>query len=356
MSVDQSFLNGSRVTRSMGTDTLDRRDALLRLLADGQLHSGAELAAALGVSRAAVWKTLHRAADALGLALEAVRRKGYRLARPLELLETPAIAAALPAPVRARLDIEVLFSVDSTNTRLMQAAGAGAPSGKVCLAERQLAGRGRAGRGWVSPFGENIYLSMLWRYPGGPAGLGGLSLACGVAVAELLRGAGVADIALKWPNDLHWRRRKLGGLLLEVAGESHGPSHVVVGLGLNRRLGSQQAAAIDQPWVDLAGVLGDDALPGRNRLAAALIDALAAALTAYGEHGLAPFLPAWRGFDAYQGEPVVLLMGAQRLAGTCAGIADDGALLLDTPDGLRAFHAGEVSLRPSAPVPGDEIA
>jgi BirA family transcriptional regulator, biotin operon repressor / biotin---[acetyl-CoA-carboxylase] ligase len=350
--VEQLFLNGSGVTRSMGTDTLDRRDALLRLLADGQLHSGAELAAALGVSRAAVWKTLHRAAEELGLELKAVRRKGYMLARPLELLDRAAIEAALPAPVRAGLDIEVRFSVDSTNTRLMQAAGAGAPSGRVCLAERQLAGRGRAGRGWVSPFGENIYLSMLWRYPGGPAGLGGLSLACGVAVAELLRGAGVADIALKWPNDLHWRRRKLGGLLLEVAGESHGPSHVVVGLGLNRRLGSQQAAAIDQPWVDLGGVLGD-ALPGRNALAAALIEALAAALAAYGEHGLAPFLPAWRGFDAYQGEPVVLLMGGQQLAGTCAGIADDGALLLDTPEGLRAFHAGEVSLRPSSPVPGD---
>jgi BirA family transcriptional regulator, biotin operon repressor / biotin---[acetyl-CoA-carboxylase] ligase len=332
----------------MGTDTVDRRDALLRLLADGRLQSGAELAAALGVSRAAVWKALHRAADDLGLELTAVRRKGYRLARPLELLDAERIESALSAPARQRLaGIEVLLSVDSTNTRLMQAAAVGAAAGRVCLAERQLAGRGRGGRAWVSPFGENIYLSMLWRYPGGPAGLGGLSLACGVAVAEVLRQAGVADIALKWPNDLHWRRRKLGGLLLEVAGESHGPSHVVVGLGLNRRLGEQQAAAIDQPWVDLAAVLGD-ALPGRNRLAAGLIEALSAALEAYGDGGLAPVLPAWRAFDAYQGEPVALLMGGQRISGTNAGIAEDGALLLETADGLRAFHAGEVSLRPLA--------
>ena len=330
----------------MGTDSNDRRDALLRRLADGRLHSGAELAAALGVSRAAVWKTLHSTADALGLELKAVRRKGYMLARPLELLSADAIASRLSTTALERLaGIEVLPSVDSTNTRLMQAAAAGAASGQVCLAERQLAGRGRAGRGWVSPFGENIYLSMLWRYPGGPAGLGGLSLACGAAVGELLHGLGVAEVGLKWPNDLHWRRRKLGGLLLEVAGESHGPSHVVVGLGVNVRVGAAAAAAIDQPWADLASVLGDS-VPGRNALAAALIEALTAALVTYGEQGLAPFLPVWRRLDAYRDAPVTLLMGAQQITGICGGIAEDGALLLETDTGRRAFYAGEVSRRP----------
>jgi BirA family biotin operon repressor/biotin-[acetyl-CoA-carboxylase] ligase len=331
----------------MDADSARRRAELLRLLADGGLHSGAEVAARLGVSRAAVWKALRRAADELGLDIRSVRGKGYRLRRPLELLDAGRIEADLAPMTRARLaGIEVLESIDSTNSRLMQAAAAGAPSGRICLAERQLAGRGRSGRTWVSPFGANVYLSLLWRYPLAPAELGGLSLACGVAAAGVLADAGCADIGLKWPNDLHWRRRKLGGLLLEVAGESQGPSHVVVGIGINLCLSEAHAAGIDQPWTDLAAVLGDG-VPGRNTLAAMLIDAFARALDRYGESGLGAFLPRWRALDAYHGETVELVMGGRRIAGTYVGVADDGALLLETDAGRRAFHAGEVSLRPS---------
>jgi BirA family biotin operon repressor/biotin-[acetyl-CoA-carboxylase] ligase len=327
----------------------ERRIRLLRLLADGAVHSGAELAAALGVTRAAVWKMLRTTAEELSLELTGVRGKGYRLDRPLELLDPAVIEAALSAPVRERLSgVEVLQSIDSTNGWLMARAAAGAPSGLVCLAERQLAGRGRSGRTWVSPFGANIYLSLLWRYGHAPMELGGLSLACGVAAAQALQASGVPDIGLKWPNDLHWRRRKLGGLLLEVAGEAQGPSHVVVGIGINVRLSDRDAEGVDQPWTDLERVLmttpGTDT-PGRNALAARLIDGLGDALVRYGEQGLAPFLPAWRALDIYLGEPISVVMGEQTIAGICAGIGDDGALLLDTDAGRRTFRAGEVSLR-----------
>ncbi len=324
-----------------------RRHDILALLADGALHSGAELAAQLGITRAAVWKALRRAGDELGLEIQTRRGQGYRLRRPLELLDATSIRAALSKSAAGALpQIDVLDVVDSTNTRLMQAAADGAPSGLVCLAERQLAGRGRSGRRWVSPFGANIYLSILWRYALAPAELGGLSLACGIAAAQALKGVGIQDIGLKWPNDLHWRRCKLGGLLLEVAGESQGPSRVVVGLGVNVRLSAAQAAAIDQPWADLASVLGD-ALPGRNALAAALLEALAGALHDYGRSGLRGFFDEWQALDAYRGEVVEVVMGAQRIAGVATGITADGALLLETASGLRAFHAGEVSLRPA---------
>jgi BirA family biotin operon repressor/biotin-[acetyl-CoA-carboxylase] ligase len=323
-----------------------RRRAVLRLLADGGLHSGAELARQLGVTRAAVWKILRAAADELGLEIQSVRGKGYMLSAPLELLESGLIEAGLSDDTRALLDtVEVLERVMSTNSRLMRLAREGAASGRVCLAECQLGGRGRSGRTWVSPFGSNIYLSVLWRCPLSPAELGGLSLACGVAAARALEAAGLGDIGLKWPNDLHWRGRKLGGLLLEVAGESQGPSHVVVGIGINLRLTERQAAGIDQPWTDLAAALGD-AVPGRNALAAQLIDALLPALAAFGEAGLAPFLADWRALDSCLGAPVEVIMGERRISGTCAGVTADGALLLDTDTGRRAFHAGEVSLRP----------
>jgi BirA family biotin operon repressor/biotin-[acetyl-CoA-carboxylase] ligase len=325
----------------------DRHLQIVRLLADGERRSGEVIAAELGISRAAVWKAVHKAGERLGLAIEAGRGQGYRLRRPLELLDADAIAAGIDADAAPALDrIEVHAEIDSTNSHLLRAAADGAPSGRVCLAERQSAGRGRQGRSWVSPFGRNIYLSVLWRYPLAPAELGGLSLAAGVAVARALEAAGADGVGLKWPNDVHWRRRKLAGLLLEVAGEAQGPSRVVVGIGVNLGLDPEQGAAIDQPWTDLEQVLGARAA-GRNAIAAALVGQLADALERYGRDGINAFIDDWRRLDAYHGEPVELIQGPRRIAGVHAGIDGDGALLLDTAEERRRFNAGEVSLRPA---------
>ncbi|WP_367261331.1 bifunctional biotin--[acetyl-CoA-carboxylase] ligase/biotin operon repressor BirA [uncultured Thiodictyon sp.] len=331
---------------------------LIRLLADGDCHSGAALARGLRMTRAGVWKALHKAVEDYGLALESIPGQGYRLNAPLELLDPALILGYLSAAGASRLArLQVNDLIDSTNERLMAAAIARAPAGTVCLAERQSAGRGRRGRVWVSPFGANLYLSVLWRYPVGPAGLGGISLAAGVAVATVLQRLGLTDIALKWPNDLLWRRRKLGGLLLEVAGETQGPSHLVVGLGLNLRLDPDQAQGIDQPWVDLREALGQ-AAPGRNRLAAALIDALLETLERFGQVGLAPFLDEWTRFDLLRDQQVQLQLGERLIVGDYAGIDPDGALRLNTADGLLRAHSGEVSLRlappPEAPRSADE--
>jgi len=220
------------------------------------------------------------------------------------------------------------------------------------VAERQTAGRGRLGRTWVSPFGRNLYLSVLWRFAMAPGELGGLSLACGAAVATALMQLGAKGVGLKWPNDVHWRRRKLAGLLLEVGGESQGPSYAVVGVGVNLRLPAGDAAGIDQPWVDLAQVLQAQdlcaQLPSRNRAAALLIGALTEVLGRYRCDGLAPYLSQWRALDAYAGEPVDLVAGARRTSGVYLGIDDRGALRLQTPEGERMFAAGEVSLRPAS--------
>jgi len=320
---------------------------IVRRLADGELHSGEDLARALGISRAAVWKAARKAGEVLGLEVHSVRGRGYRLAAPLELLDTERILAAIPHQARHRIErLEVYDDIDSTNSRLMREAQQGLPSGTLCFAERQRAGRGRHGRTWVSPFGTNIYLSLLWRYPFGPSVLGGLSLAAGTAIAGVLEAEGVPDIGLKWPNDVLWRRRKLAGLLLEVAGETQGPSLVVVGLGLNTRLPAAQAAAIEQPWVDLDSVSGLSAV-SRNRLAAWLAECLTDVLVRYGTDGLAPFLAEWERFDLYHGEPVEIRLADQSFSGLHAGVTPQGALRLDMDGHLETFQAGEVSLRPA---------
>lgn len=321
------------------------RRQLLNLLADGAWHSGEELAAALGISRAAVWKNLESLKSQLGIELHAVRGRGYRFARPLELLEDASIRSALSMRGQALVSaIEIHDTLDSTNSHLMAYQADALDSGHVCLAERQTAGRGRRGRHWVSPFASNIYLSLFWRYPLAPAELSGISLAAGLAVVRGLEQLGITGVGLKWPNDLLYGQRKLAGLLLEVAGEQGGPSRVVLGLGLNVLMPESEAQAIDQPWVDLYGLPGGDAV-SRNRLVAAMLENLAVVLSDFESQGLAPLVDEWRRHDLYHGQRICLQMGSRQVEGIHRGIDMTGALILETATGIEVHHGGEVSLR-----------
>lgn len=326
---------------------MNSRRQLLQLLADGQWHSGEDLAGQLGLSRAAIWKQLGLLREQLGLEIHSVRGRGYRLPVPLELLETDRIRSLLASATREWIrQIEIHDSISSTNSYLMEKAGAPLQSGHVCLSERQSEGRGRRGRRWVSPFGNNIYLSLFWEYGLAPAALSGISLVAGLAVIRALTQLGVSDIGLKWPNDILCGNRKLAGLLLEMTGEQTGPSRVVLGLGMNVALTEAEGEAIDQPWVSLAQVPGGEGL-SRNRIVAVLLDHLVSMLSQFEERGLAAMIPEWRQYDLYDGKQVLLQLGSRQIVGVHRGIEPSGALLLETDEGVRAYHGGEVSLRPA---------
>lgn len=317
---------------------------LITLLNDGRFHTGPALAAALGVSRAAVWKMI-RSLQAQGLTIEAVKGRGYRLTTPLELLDPVQIRAGLAAAAGLRLaQIEVFRTIDSTNTYLVNRAKAGVAGGSVCLAERQTAGRGRRNRLWVSPFAANLYLSLLWRFNLAAAELAGLSLAAGVAVARALEELGVTGIGLKWPNDVLWQGRKLGGILLELGGEASGPCHIVTGIGLNVTMPASAQDAIDQPWTDLSTALGAGPV-SRNVLAARLLNALVVQYSDFERHGAATLSAHWQRYDLTAGRPVLLKLPNATVTGIARGVDSDGALLLDTGAGVQRFLAGEVSLR-----------
>ena len=331
--------------RATGSLTLHKQLRIVRMLADGQFHSGEKIADSLGVSRAAVWKQLSQIRERMGIEIFAVRGKGYKLSAPLELLDYDLIHSRLGDTARELLsELEILDRIDSTSSYLMARLPEGIGSGHVCISEQQTAGRGRMGRHWVSPFGNNIYLSIHWRYLLPIAELSGLSLAAGLAVARCLDSLGLEGIELKWPNDVLWQNRKLAGLLLEVSGEQGGPSRVVLGLGLNCRIDREHAVDIDQPWADLSQVPGGDGL-SRNTLAAALLEHLLDTLNRFEQEGLTPLIPAWKLYDSYLGKPVVVQMGAHRIEGTHQGIDRNGALLLLREGRVQTYHGGEISLR-----------
>lgn len=316
---------------------------LIRLLADGQFRGGDELGELLGVSRAAVWKQVQKL-QGVGLDVQSVRGKGYRLAYPMEWLDAAKIQLELSSGAQhllTKLDIRQLVS--STNDIAMAHAAQGVGSGYVCLAEQQTAGRGRRGRNWVSPFGSNLYLSIVWEFFQGAAQLEGLSLATGVAVARALKGLGVPSVGLKWPNDLLVDGAKLSGILLEMTGDPAGRCQVVLGVGVNHRLPSMAAQEIDQSWARV-----EDFRPGiaRNALAAAVTSELLIMLERFSSAGFAAFQQEWMALDVYAGKPVVIKTGTTDIPGVARGVDGTGGLLLDTGDGLEVIKGGEMSLRP----------
>jgi BirA family biotin operon repressor/biotin-[acetyl-CoA-carboxylase] ligase len=320
------------------------RYRLVELLADGHFRSGEWLGKQLGMSRGAVWKHVRALSD-LGLDVHAVRGQGYRLSCPFQPLNAESIRSSLPAAVAARLcDLEMFQQIDSTSDylkRMQSPCPAG--QGRVCVAEWQSAGRGRRGRRWVSPYGSSLYLSLAWQLSAAVLQSGGLSLVVAIAVLRALRSCGVKDVGLKWPNDIFYQGRKLAGILLDVAGESAGPFHIVIGIGVNSRLPESAARDIDQPWADLSqcGVSVD-----RNRLAALMLTALVQVLDAFARDGLAAFTAEWERFDLIAGRTVELRHDNEnRISGIARGIDSRGALLIDQDGDTRCFHAGEVSVR-----------
>lgn len=313
---------------------------VVKILADGQFHSGESLGAALGVTRAAVWKRLQGLA-ALGLPVESVKGRGYRIAGGLCLLDGPAISAKLTSEASQRLGrLSCFEELDSTNQYLLSERAA---CGDVCMAERQSAGRGRRGRSWSSPFGQNLYLSLRWHYEQGVAALEGLSLAIGVVIVEVLaQEFGVAGLRLKWPNDLLLNDRKLGGVLVEVGGDLTGDCFAVVGVGLNVSMSRAAALAIDQPWADLlqAGHSVD-----RNELSAKLISALLPALGNYPQDGFRCYRSRWLRHAAFLDQQINLTTPGKSFSGVMCGVDEGGGLVVKINGQEQVFAGGEVSVR-----------
>ncbi|MEM1404140.1 MAG: bifunctional biotin--[acetyl-CoA-carboxylase] ligase/biotin operon repressor BirA [Pseudomonadota bacterium] len=316
---------------------------VLEQLADGKFHSGQDLADKHGISRTAIWKQI-ASLEKLGLEIQRLRGKGYRIRGGLELLSESRIRAGLGPTVESLLhSLDVFHAIDSTNSELSRRPPV-PHAAQVCLAESQSAGRGRRGRDWVSPFGSSIYLSTAWQFSGGVEVLEGLSLAVGVILCETLRDMGVDGLSLKWPNDVLLGGRKLAGVLIEMNGDASGPCTAIIGMGVNVRLPSNASSRIEQPWADLTQQ--SEELLSRNALIASLLCRLLPALSVYERGGFADWADRWRALDAYADRPVTIESAGKATAGVARGVDDRGALLLETATGLHPMHGGEVSLRP----------
>ena len=322
------------------------RPALLALLVDGRLHSGEELAAALGVSRAAVWKAVARL-RLRGIDIDATPRQGYALRHAVELLDAATLQGALRGANTGRLRrLTLLFDVDSTNTQALALAPPPHGSADVVMSELQHAGRGRRGRRWIAPFGCSIALSLSWNFADAARASPALSLCVGIAVVRALERAGARGVGLKWPNDIWHQDRKVGGVLLELRAEASGPAQVVIGVGLNVRMPEAARREIEASGVRVAAVADAcETPPSRNLIAGAIIDELLSMLVHFEREGFAPLRDAWQALDVLRDRRATVLLGENSVAGIARGVDAAGALRLESHGRVREFVSGEVSLR-----------
>ncbi|WP_374358777.1 biotin--[acetyl-CoA-carboxylase] ligase [Pseudoduganella danionis] len=256
--------------------------------------------------------------------------------------DAAAISAAC-ASSASHVAIEIVAQTGSTNADLLARIDTLAGP-TLLIAHQQTAGRGRAGRSWLSAPGAALMFSLAWRFKGPLHRMSGLPMAVGVALAETLGSLGV-PVQIKWPNDLLRDGAKLAGILVESQSakrDTDGAIWAVIGVGLNLLMPDQLEAQIGRsvaaaPWL---------AQMPRQQLVAALLSRLAAVLAEFDDTGFAPFCERWNALHAWHGREVVILDHDQVLQqGRAAGVDAIGRLLLDTPAGRVEVLSGDVSLR-----------
>jgi BirA family biotin operon repressor/biotin-[acetyl-CoA-carboxylase] ligase len=320
----------------------DLDSALIAILADGEFHSGQQLGDQLGVSRAAIHNHVEKLAT-LGLDIFRVTGKGYRLAKPLQLLNSEAVKANLRVENQHVL-MHLQHVTGSTNDDLKRflAEQSELSAGTCVLAEMQTSGRGRRGKAWYSPFGSNLYLSMYWPLYQGLNAAMGLSVAVGIALAEMFAAAGIEGVSVKWPNDVYIQRKKVAGILVELEGQATSEGQAIIGIGLNLSMPENQLA-IDQPFTSIHQHILE-ALD-RNWWASELINRCIGILQTHDQQGLQPLIALWREYDHFYQQPVTLLLGQHEQQGIAQGIDEFGALLVQQEDGIKRYFGGEISVR-----------
>ena len=316
---------------------------LVSLLSDGAFHSGEDLAKSLSITRTAVWKKIRILRDC-GLDIHAVHGKGYRLRNPVECLDKGEILSAIPAGIKNNLErISIFEKIDSTNQYLVEKLGTPDFHAHAVLAEYQHGGRGRCGNSWYSPVASGIYLSLGWNFDLPPDTPGILSIAAGVAVIRALQKSGVQGAGLKWPNDIFWQDRKLGGILIEMRTEVAGPANAIIGVGLNYAISSQNCPDLDQPWTDLVSIQQD--VVSRNQITGNLIGEILQAIKEMQQAGSSGLIDVWREYDCMTGREVRLLIAGKSITGMVRGIDADGSLLIQINGEIHKYQSGEITLR-----------
>lgn len=321
---------------------------IIEILSDGGCHTGPELGQKLHITRSAIWKQINQLI-AMNVPIISIPNQGYKLKSPFIMLDGQKIAAEL-TPLAHPFTVHVFSSIDSTNRYLKEL-----PSStqlEICCAESQSQGKGRFGRTWHSPFGENIYCSTRWNVRCDLSKLSGLSLVTSLAVRACLHEfINSEHIKIKWPNDILWHDKKLCGSLIEIIAESNATAQIIIGIGLNVNSDTQANPLPDKPWCSLYEL--SNKLYDRNQLIASLIMHLERYMTLFIKHDLHFFMPEWNEHDYLINKLITVTHSLEPITGYACGIDGMGQLIVRDKQG-QEYHlsAGDTSLKTNSVCPG----
>lgn len=319
--------------------------SLIQLLSDGNCHSGNHLGQILGVSRTAIWKNINLLIST-GIPILTFPQHGYQLLYPFTLLNEQSIQEKLSQQqCQNTFHLNIFNSIDSTNRYLKEL-----PNNKshieVCCAEQQTQGRGRFGRAWFSPFGENIYCSSRWELNYDMSKLSGLSLVTSLSVLATLKAFYPSpDFKVKWPNDLYWHDKKIGGCLIEIIAESNNNIQLIIGIGLNVNSNTSIHPLPDhKEWCSLHDITNQ--YFNRNPIIALLLFNLENYLNRFTNEGFESFLDEWNQSDYLLGKDASITQYTTSLSGTVKGIDNQGRLILQDESGkTHHLSSGDTSLK-----------
>lgn len=322
---------------------MEMKSEILRLLRETEgFLSGQQLCSRFQVSRTAVWKVIEQLKEE-GYAIEAVRNKGYRLAESPDLISKAELESRIDTKWAGR-DVIYFPKTDSTNLRAKAAGEAGSPHGTLFVADQQTAGRGRRGRGWESPDGENVYMTLLLRPQISPDKASMLTLVMALSAAEGLWQACQAQVEIKWPNDLVINGKKICGILTEMNAEVDYIHYVVIGIGINANQ-TEFPEEIKDTAASLKSETGAQVF--RAEMIARILERFEQNYEVFEKtEDLSGLQEAYNQRLVNRDRDVTVLDPAGAYHAHALGINEQGELMVKTQEGeIKNIFAGEVSVR-----------
>ncbi|RJR31348.1 MAG: biotin--[acetyl-CoA-carboxylase] ligase [Desulfobacteraceae bacterium] len=322
----------------------DTRERVLKFLseAEGTWVSGDDLARRVALTRSAVWKHVRRLREE-GCAIESSPRKGYLLKTKPDRLNPDTVKSALRTSVLGKREIVFFNRTDSTNTAAKSMAHEGAPEGTLILADGQSGGRGRKGRSWYSPMRDGLYASIVLRPSLLLSQAGRIPIFASLAVAETLIALGLSGVAIKWPNDILVRGRKIAGILTEVGAEMDAVDYIVIGVGVNintRSFPVDLHGSATSFYLETGDILSRDAVLTRY------LTLFEHSYKSYRKGITGGLLTRWKNLSGIIGREVVVENAGRTWGGVAEDLDEDGALIVRDSQGERIrVTSGDVRVR-----------
>ena len=305
--------------------------------------SGQQISEQLGISRTAVWKHI-RVLKQRGYVIESYTKKGYCLREAPELLSEQAIEKGLLTKVIGH-HIVYRERVDSTNNVAKKLADEGALEGTIVVAEEQIGGRGRINRSFLSPLAKGVWFSLILRPDIPPMEVSKMTLLAAVAVARAIRHHGLKDCGIKWPNDILVNGHKMVGILTELNGSAEKVNYIIMGIGVNTGITTDDLPKDLQPIV--TSFAREGVRVSRLALLETLLKEIEELYQTVCQEGFAPVLAEWRTLSCMLGQDVTVSSVNRTFSGKAVDIDENGNLLVATPDGVEVVMAGDIHVRPA---------